>query len=257
MRQILIINTTLMLTALVAVSACHRDDVSSAGSSAEGKGLAARVAKLEARLDAVEKRRPAGGVQAKGPRLDPGSVYAVAVAGDDTSHGPADAKVTIVEAYEFACPYCAQLAPIMSGVAQKHPSDLRIVSKQFVVHPQIATLPALALCAATAQGKGPAFIDALWKKAWPAAAGAQPHLDQAALARPGLEALAKELGLDAGRFGADLDGSTCKAKVEGNRHQLAALGVSGTPTIFINGVRYRGDSDRASLESALSEALGR
>ena len=44
-----------------------------------------------------------------------------------------------------------------------------------------------------------------------------------------------------------------RADAERARHD----GAAATPTFTINGMRYRGDSDRASLERALSEALGR
>ena len=48
-----------------------------------------------------------------------------------------------------------------------------------------------------------------------------------------------------------------RAHVQADAERAHHDGATGTPTLYINGVRYRGDSDRASLESALSEALAR
>ena len=61
--------------------------------------------------------------------------------------------------------------------------------------------------------------------------------------------------LDAQRFAGALGDGTHGARVEAQADGARALGARGTPTFFINGERYHGDSDHASLASALKKAL--
>jgi protein-disulfide isomerase len=72
-----------------------------------------------------------------------------------------------------------------------------------------------------------------------------------------LAALAESLDLDIERFHAEVRERHHRPRVQADAERAHHDGATGTPTFYINGVRYRGDSDRASLESALSEALGR
>lgn len=244
------------LVSLFAITAaCHRD-APAVGGAAGNDAVMARLDKIEQRLEAIEKRPAGPAAAAPRPRLDPSVTYAVQVASDDVWVGPADAKVTIVEAHEFACPYCQMLAPVLEQVATKYPKDVRIVSQQYVVHPQIATLPALALCAAGKQGKGPEFSKALWASAW-TVENERPKLDQAKLQRPALEALAKTIGLDLAKFGAELDGQACKDRLQKGQTALATLGVTGTPALFINGKPYQGPRTPEAIGARVDEEIKR
>jgi protein-disulfide isomerase len=69
--------------------------------------------------------------------------------------------------------------------------------------------------------------------------------------------LAESLELDIERFRAEVLERRHRPRVQGDLERAHHDGASGTPTFFINGVRYRGDSDRESLRQALGEALGR
>jgi len=105
-------------------------------------------------------------VSARAPaRAEPdrAKTYAMPVDGDATE-GPADAKVTLVKAYDYACPFCEKVRDTMDDLRKKYGNDLRVVYKQFVVHPQIATAPALAFCAAAKQRKFREMDALLWDK---------------------------------------------------------------------------------------------
>ena len=82
----------------------------------------------------------------------------------DGFDGPADAKVTLVKAYDYACPYCEKVRPTMAELRQKYGNDLRVVSKQMVVHPNNAMAGALAFCAANKQGKAKEIDNLIWDK---------------------------------------------------------------------------------------------
>jgi protein-disulfide isomerase len=232
---------TLMLVAVVVVAGCQADNRN-----------------LERKLDdmskdikdlkqAVARGGAAGAAAARPQRAEPdrAKTYSMAVDNDPVD-GPADAKVTLVKAYDYACPYCEKVRDTMDELRKKYGNDLRIVFKQFVVHPQIATAPALAVCAANKQGKFMQMDQLLWDKGFkgrqydkdvPAEAGGQAQKCwESAAGCPVVLGFAKELGLDIDKLKADMKGE-CQALVQKDQRELQTLGVSGTPAFFING-RY-------------------
>src|SRR5262245_33875669 len=148
----------------------------------------------------------------------------------------------------------------MEDLHKKYGNDLRIVSKQLVVHPRNAMAGALAFCAAAKQGKEKEMNALLWDKGYkekkmdnseigpPAEAGGQPPGGQE---KPGGQpqkcwdvtagcantvAFAQEIQLDVNRFKADMKGE-CQAFVQKDMRELQQLGVGATPAFFVNG-RY-------------------
>jgi protein-disulfide isomerase len=75
---------------------------------------------------------------------------------------------------------------------------------------------------------------------------------QQALERADLERYADEIGLDAERFRLELEAHVHLDRVETDRSSALASGASGTPTILVDGLPYRGSYDRAELRRALS-----
>jgi protein-disulfide isomerase len=111
---------------------------------------------------------------------------------------------------------------------------LKIVYKQFVVHPDTATIPALAVCAAQKQNKFAAMEKLVWEKGW-RETGGSPRPDN--LSKETMEGFAKELKLNMAKFKADFDGEGCKQQLADNKALMQRLGVRGTPGFFVNG-RY-------------------
>src|SRR5262245_49727156 len=62
------------------------------------------------------------------PTLDKDQTYAIPIDSLDPVLGPADAAVTLVEAYEYLCPYCAMVEPKIDELRKKFPKELRTVS---------------------------------------------------------------------------------------------------------------------------------
>jgi protein-disulfide isomerase len=215
------------------------------------KELHAKVDGLHSKIDKLAKSRPGARQAPKRPKV--GQLYKVPVTQEDSYRGGKHAKVTIALATEFACPYCAKLAPVVEELLKEYNDDeLKVVSKQFVIHPQTATLPALAGCAAHKQGKFGAFEDRLWQKAWHS--GDTFRLNKDALAQPALDAIAQELKLDLKRFQADMNGP-CKTNLSKGRQELSRLGVGGTPAIYINGVFYGGQRSADALKIVIDDEL--
>jgi protein-disulfide isomerase len=165
----------------------------------------------------------------------------------DHATGPVDAPVTLVEYGDFECPYCGMAFPIVKAAQRKLGPRLRLVYRHFPLaeaHPH-ARHAAAAAEGAAAQGGEPAFWamhDALFEN--------QHALDDASLTR-----LAARLGLDGERLAAELAAGTYAGRVRQDFRSGVRSGVNGTPTFFINGVRYdRAWADEGQFIRALREA---
>jgi protein-disulfide isomerase len=78
--------------------------------------------------------------------------------------------------------------------------------------------------------------------------------NQPALGSELIEAIARGLKLDIERFTNDLESGRFRDRVKHDFMDGVRSGVNGTPTFFINGERYDGDWDEASLGAALRAA---
>jgi protein-disulfide isomerase len=186
-----------------------------------------RLARLERRLEKVTATLD----QALGPpEPDPSATYAVPINEQDPIEGPRDAKVTIVEGYEFLCPYCYVVNPLVEQIRAKYPKDVRVVSKYLVIHGAPAITAGTYACAAAKQGKFTEMKTALWNRLWKNENGrpqAQP--EQAT----NLDAVATSLGLDHDRLARDLE--SCQQWLQSSERELGAVGIRSTPSFFVNG----------------------
>lgn len=178
------------------------------------------------RADAAADRAAVGAGRQARPGPDAAAVYAVPIAGAPF-RGAKSAPVTVVRSFEFACPYSHRTNATMDQLLADYGNDIKIVYRDFVVHPRHATVPARAACAARRQGKYFQMHDLIWTRAW------EGGRDFSA---EHMERLAGELGLDMKRWRKDLDGA-CADELRAGQEELTRLGQSGTPTFWING-RY-------------------
>ena len=165
---------------------------------------------------------------------------------DEHVRGPQDAALTLIEYGDFQCPYCARAHDALTGLADEV-GGIRLVYRHLPLadfHP-LAELAAEAAEAAASQGKFWEMHDMLFEQQ-------RQVMDEEDLAM-----LAGSAGLDIDRFRAEVLERRHRPRVQGDLERARHDGASGTPTFFINGVRYQGDSDRASLQQALTEALAR
>lgn len=168
------------------------------------------------------------------------------VAVDERDHiaGSLDAPVLLVEYGDFECPHCGRAYPIVEAARRQLGKNMAFVYRHFPlaeIHPH-AVLAAEAAEAAGAQGKF-----------WPMHHMLYEHQD--ALERDDLLAYGRALQLDLARYARELAGETHAAKVRDDFRQGVRSGVNGTPTFFINGVRFDGDwSDPTTFIAALAQA---
>lgn len=211
-----------------------------------------RLARVERRLDKVIQTLE----QALGPaEPEKDKVYAAPISAIDPVEGPADAKVTIVEAYEFMCPYCYMVNPVLEQLRQKYPKDVRIVAKYMVIHGQQALPPAMIACAAAKQGKYHEVKEALWSALFKMDNN-RPAMQQDQLGMENLRKVAVGAGLDAGKLETELASGDCQKWLQESVTSLRPLGVNGTPAFFVNG-RFTGALPFEAFDALVKEELAK
>jgi len=175
--------------------------------------------------------------------LDPKTTYKMGLGLPGHQLGPDTALVTIVTWGDFQCPYCARMAPVLAHVRAKYGDDVRIVYRHLAMafHTK-ASLAAEAAVAAAAQGKFWAFHDQLY--------GNFGNLE-----RDDLERFGEAAGLDLPALRAALDDRRYRELILAEAASASALGVDGTPTMFVNGKPLVGSRDTATMEQVIDEHL--
>ncbi|MFA7286146.1 MAG: DsbA family protein [Patescibacteria group bacterium] len=146
---------------------------------------------------------------------------------DDFSYGASDAPVKIVIFSDFDCPYCRDMATLLKSEVDTN-KKARLVWRDFPVssvHPNVLVAHTAAWCAGK-EGKFWEFHDALF-------ATTNHYQDN-------LLALGSALGLKSNTFTACMESTEAKNMVLRNVQEGNALGVDGTPYLFINDQRVSG-----------------
>ena len=166
------------------------------------------------------------------------------ISSTDHTRGHEDAKITLIEYADFACPYCARAHRSLTALLPKYGKDVRLVYRHMPLtdmHPD-AQPAAEASEAADAEGKFWEMHDALFE--------GQDDLSDAAIV-----AMASRIGFDVDKLQDALANSTYAQRVGSDAAAGRKAGAHRTPTFFIDGVQFDGDSDEESLDRALSAAL--
>jgi protein-disulfide isomerase len=159
--------------------------------------------------------------------------------------GDANAKITLVEFADYECPHCKRFQPVLRQILDEFHGEVKLYFKHYPLPQHTnARLAAEAATAAQKQGKFWPFEEKLW-------------VNQDNLTPAELEKYAKETGLDLAKFRQDLDSPAVKARVQKDRTEGAAAGISSTPTLFINGREYSDNHDTESLREWIKEELAK
>jgi NhaA family Na+:H+ antiporter len=146
---------------------------------------------------------------------------------------------------DYLCPYCRRLRHVLERLRHAMGDRLAYVFRQFPnerAHPG-AEFASLAAEAAGRQGRFWEMHDALYER--------QPPLTEAHVREA-----ARQIGLDMDRFERDLADEGLRARVEEDVADGRRNGVTGTPTIFVDGQRYDGAWDFYSMLEALERPVG-
>lgn len=160
-------------------------------------------------------------------------------------NGPADAKITIVEFSDFQCPACGYAYAQVKQLMEKYPADIRLAYRHFPLsYHQYAQEAAYSVEAAGKQGKFWEMYDLIFSN--------QKDLSLAKFAE-----FAKQLNLDIGQFNSDKTSDTIRQKVQADLQEAETLGLTGTPSFFINGQVFTKNATLANFESAVNKILGK
>jgi protein-disulfide isomerase len=162
---------------------------------------------------------------------------------DAPVRGGALPLVTLVEFADFQCPFSTRVHPTLDALLKTYGPDLALVFRHnpLPFH-QNAVPAALAAEAARQQGKFWEMHDKLYAH--------NTELDRASLDR-----YAAELGLDAARFKADLDGGAGTDRIARDTDDARRFGITGTPSFFINGRSLTGAQPIEAFKQAIDEEL--
>lgn len=164
----------------------------------------------------------------------------------DFSVGPVNAPVTIVEFFDYRCPFCAAALPwVMQTVRNSH--DIRFVFKELPIpelHGALAIDASRASIAAMPQGHYLQFHQALLSF-------------RGELSEDRIDQLARQSGIDVTRMRRNMNDPNVTTLLQDN-HALA-IDISGsdglgTPTFLVNGRTVTGFRDPSDLEQAIREA---
>jgi protein-disulfide isomerase len=158
--------------------------------------------------------------------------------------GSENAKVTIVKFEDFQCPYCKAVQPNYQEVLKRYDGKIRLVHKDLPldqIHPQARQAAEAARCADD-EGKFWKYHDRLYASA-PKAAPED------------LKSYAKEVGLNEISFEKCLSTGKYKGRVQKDVDEGAGLGLTGTPTFFINGRELSGAQSVEVIAQIIDEEL--
>jgi protein-disulfide isomerase len=153
----------------------------------------------------------------------------LAVGPQDHVQGSADARIQLVEYGDYECPYCGQAYVIVKALQRELDDDLLFAFRNFPLtqaHPRAFR----AACAAEAA----ALQDAFWPM------HDLLYENQQSLEDEHLLRYAQACNLDLDRFEEDIDSERVTERVRADFLSGARSGVNGTPSFFVNGVRYDG-----------------
>jgi len=166
---------------------------------------------------------------------------AVPLRGNEPTRGPADALVTVVAFSDYQCPFCAAADKELEALMNAYPGDLRVVYKHMPMpHHKSALSAARMAWAAHQQGRFFALHPLLF----------DPNGDLA-----GIPAKAETLEIDLETLFRDAASDEAGAEIDEDFRMGARLGVTGTPTFFVNGRRWVGALQRPQWTAVIDAEL--
>ena len=156
--------------------------------------------------------------------------------------GNPNGDVTIVEYFDYQCPYCKKVDPELMRVAQED-GKVRVVFKDWPIFGPASTYAAKMVLASKYQNKYPEAHKAL--------ISAKSKLTEATV-----RDLLEKAGIDVARTTADLEANqkTIDALLARNNAQAEAFGFRGTPAFIVGTFRVPGVLDAAGFKQAISDA---
>ncbi|WP_240007732.1 DsbA family protein [Pseudaquidulcibacter saccharophilus] len=154
----------------------------------------------------------------------------------ELSFGPKDAKVTLVEFFDYKCGFCHAANPWMVSYMKTHP-NVRYIFKELPILSANSLIAAKAAYASKAQGKYVEFHNALMQA-------------QGDLSTDQIIQIATSVGLDTVKLQKDMQNPEIEKYLKKVQDQASQAGISGTPGFLVNGKLISGFKVE-ELEAAL------
>jgi protein-disulfide isomerase len=188
------------------------------------------AAEAKAKAAAAQKAKEAVATKQRELEADPASPVVGNPKGD----------VTLVEFFDYRCPYCKQVAPSLAALLEED-KRLRVVMKEFPILGKESVTAARAALAAELQGKYAPFHHALMAVKGP-------------LAETAVYQAAAGAGLDVERLKSDMARPEIEAQLRANYDLAQTLGIRGTPAFVVGGELIPGAVDLATLRRKIAAA---
>ncbi len=154
--------------------------------------------------------------------------------------GPEDAKVTVVEFFDFSCGYCKILAKEFTKLMADN-TDVKFVFKPLsFVDPRASYYQAQAAIAANNQGKFVEFYNAIMTK-------------EGRMNKESVDAVAEEIGLDMDKYKADVEAKATNETLSEVSGLAQKVQIHGVPAVIVNGKHVQTLS-AVDLQQAIDEA---
>ncbi len=168
-----------------------------------------------------------------------------------TSHtkGEGKKKVTLVEYGDFECPACAAYYPVVEQVFEKYKDDITFQYKNFPLR-QIhknAMAAHRSAAAADRQGKFWDMYDLLYKNRETWTTQTDPTTT--------FRTYAESLSLDMNKYDSDFKSEAVNAEINADIAAGQKLGVTGTPTFFVDGKKLENPKDVEAFNKAIDDAI--
>jgi protein-disulfide isomerase len=154
--------------------------------------------------------------------------------------GNLDGDVSVVEFFDYNCPYCRNMAPVL-GELLAADDGIRLVYKEYPILGPGSEAAARVALAAVRQGRYAALHDALM--------GAGEKVGEESALR-----IAEALGLDLDRLRQDMADPAIVEAIARNQALAAELGINGTPAFVLGDQVVPGATTRATLELLVRDA---
>lgn len=198
----------------------------------------------------VGQNSPAGSAASPSPGSSAAVVDGAAVVRDN-SHRLAEApdgKVTLVEFLDFECESCGAVHPAIEQLRQEYQGRVTFVVRYFPLDGHFnSKRAARAVEAAAQQGKFEPMYQKMFttQKEWGEQQTPKDDL---------FRSYAAELGLNMTKWDADYASPAVQARIQSDIDDATALGLTGTPSFFLNGKPFAPESEE-DLVKALDDAL--
>jgi protein-disulfide isomerase len=156
--------------------------------------------------------------------------------------GNPDASVTVVEFFDYQCPYCKRMAQDLAKIAAEDP-DVKIIFKEFPVFGRESTLATRAALASAKQGKYAEFHLAIM--------GLRGAPSENALFR-----VASRLGMDLDRLRRDMQSPSIETQIQTNLQLARQVGVRGTPAFIVGDQLVPGAMSPEQMRQLIAEKRG-